>query len=120
MNKEELKDRTKQFALRCIKLSMALPKNDLGHVIRRQLIRCSSSVGANYRAACRGRSTAEFISKLGIVLEETDECSYWLELVVESGSLPKSKVTKLLSESEELTAIFFKSIQTAKRKSSKS
>jgi len=108
------------FALRCIKLSMALPKDDLGNVIRKQLIRSASSVGANYRAACRGRSTAEFISKLGIVLEEADECSYWLELVIESHCLPKSKVAELLGESEELVAIFFKSIQTAKRNTSKS
>ncbi len=76
MNKEELKNRTKQYALRIIKLVKALPKNDASWAIGKQLIRCGTSVGANYRAACRARSTKEFIAKLGIVIEEADESAF--------------------------------------------
>ena len=85
MNEDELRKRTKQFALRIMKLVVALPNNTLGRAIGNQLVRCGTSVGANYRAACRGRSKAEFIAKLGIVLEEADESEFWLELIIDGG-----------------------------------
>ena len=84
MTKEEMKKRTKQFSLRIIKLVESLPKEKVANVIGNQLLRAGTSVGANYRAACRGRSKADFISKMGIVEEEADECIYWMELLVES------------------------------------
>jgi four helix bundle protein len=114
MTREILKERTKQFALRIIKVVDALPKNVTGRLISDQLIRCGTSVGANYRAACRGRSKAEFNSKLHIVLEEADESIFWLELIVETKLLPANKIESLLKESNELTAIFAKSYFTAK------
>ncbi len=85
MQKEELKFRTKQFAIRVIKLVEALPKNKIGHVLGKQLLRSATSVAANYRAACRARSKADFISKVAIVEEEPDESLFWLELIAESG-----------------------------------
>jgi four helix bundle protein len=85
MDKQELKVRTKNFALRIIKLTEALPKNSAGRVIGNQLLRSGTAVGANYRAVCRARSKQEFIAKLGIVVEESDESCFWLELIVESG-----------------------------------
>ena len=114
MNEQELKDRTKEFALRIIQLATALPKSNLGKVIGKQLLRFGTSVGANYRAACRGRSRADFASKLGIVVEESDECSYWIELIIESGLMPEEKLKLLLKESNELTAIFVSSMKTVK------
>jgi len=117
MNKEDLKLRTKQFALRAMKLTEALPQTQSGRVIGNQLIRSDTSIGANYRSACRGRSKAEFISKLGIALEEADESAYWLELIIESKLLKKDLVESLLGEANELAAILFTSIKTAKSKS---
>lgn len=111
---EELKDRTKKFALRIIKLVDALPQNTTGWTIGKQLIRAGTSVGANYRAACRGRSKAEFAAKLGIVIEEADECGYWLELIIDSQLLPKAQIEPLWNEANELAAIFVKSVQTIK------
>ena len=116
MNETELKSRTKQFGLRIMWLVGALPNTIAGRTIGNQLIRSGPSVGANYRAACRGRSRAEFIAKLGIVVEEADECCYWLELIVEGELLPRDKVDLLHAEAEELTAIFVSSIRTAKNK----
>lgn len=110
----ELKDRTKQFALRVMKLVDALPKTTSAITIGRQMVRSGTSVGANYRAACRGRSKAEFISKLGIVVEEADESCFWLELIIEGELLPEAKVQPLLKEADELTAIFVSSIKTSK------
>ena len=115
MNPDELRERTKQFALRIINVVEALPKTVTGRAIGNQLIRCGTSVGANYRAACRGRSKAEFNSKLHIVLEEADESAFWLELIIEKELLPEKKVLTLLNESNELTKIFSKSYYTAKR-----
>jgi four helix bundle protein len=115
MDERALKDRTKQFALRIIRLVNALPKNYAADALGKQLLRAGTSVGANYRAACRGRSKAEFIAKLGIVIEEADECGYWLELLVDSGLMPKEKLDPLLTEANELTAIFVASIKTLKR-----
>jgi four helix bundle protein len=105
MNEIELKQRTKQFALRALKLLAALPHTQEGRVLGGQLIRSATSVGANYRAACRGRSKAEFIAKLGIVEEEADESAYWMELIIEGGLLVKTKVDALRQEACELTAI---------------
>mgnify|MGYP000654588977 CR=1 FL=1 len=105
MTPEELKARTKQFALRVFRLADALPKTAAGRVIATQLSKSGSSVGANYRAACRGRSKAEFRAKLGVVVEEADESAYWLELIIEGELLPAERVEPLLGEAGELCAI---------------
>ena len=98
MDDLELKKRTKQFALRVMKLVGALPQDAVGRPFGNQLIRSGTSIGANYRAACRGRSKAEFISKLNIVIEEADESCYWIELIIEEDLLPKDRVESLLDE----------------------
>ena len=118
MDENELKQRTKQFALRVIKLAGALPKNFIGKIIGSQFVRAGTSVGANYRAACRARSQAEFIAKLGIVEEEADECGYWMELIIESGLMKNTLVEPLLQEASEITAIISASRRTAKRAAS--
>jgi len=115
MNQEELKQRTKQFALRAMKVAGALPKSFAGQVVGGQLVRAGTSVGANYRAACRARSPAEFLAKLGIVEEEADECVYWMELIAESGLMPSPRIQALLQEANELTAIIAASIRTARQ-----
>ena len=102
----ELRDRTKAYALRVIRLFRSLPRSIEAQVMGKQLLRSGTSVAANYRAACRARSRAEFLSKLCIVLEEADESILWIELLVESGTLKKDKVEQLLDESRQLTAIF--------------
>src|SRR5216117_256463 len=101
MTELELKQRTKQFALRVIKLVGALPKSTEGRAIGGQLVRSETSVGANYRAACRGRSKAEFISKLGTVEEEADESAYWLGLIIKAGLMRPPKVQLLHREASE-------------------
>ena len=113
MGEQELKSRTKAFALRVMKLVGALPDGSVARTIRNQLVRSGTSVGANYRAACRGRSKAEFISKLGIVVEEADETGYWLELVIDGQLLAANLVESLLQEANELTAIMVASRKTA-------
>lgn len=110
----DLRIRTKQFAIRIVRLYRALPRYEEARVIGRQLLRSGTSVGANYRAACRGRSRAEFLAKLGIVLEEADETLYWLELLQESEVVSSRRLAPLLQEAKELTAIFVSSIRTAK------
>ncbi|MEA3213235.1 MAG: hypothetical protein QOE70_6292 [Chthoniobacter sp.] len=120
MDKIELKERTKAFGLRVLKLVRHLPGDVPGDVVARQLTRSGLSVGANYRSACRGRSRAEFLSKLGVVLEEADESAYWLEIIIEDGMLPASKVTALLQEANELTAIFFTATGTTRARKSTS
>ena len=113
----ELKDHTKTFALRIIKLTRAIPKSDdAGRVIAKQIVRSGTSVAANYRASCRARSQAEFISKIGTVEEEADETALWLELLVESGIMPARKLSALLQEANELTAIMAASRKTASGK----
>ena len=103
----DLKQRTKLYALEIIKLCATLPNHEVGWVIGKQLLRSGTSVGANTRAAFRGRSRKEFIAKIGIVIEEADECSYWLELLVESETTGKNeKVASIMQETDELTAIF--------------
>ena len=111
---DELKRRTKAFALMAIRLCQALPRSQAGTVITRQLLRSSTSVGGNYRAVCRARSTADFVSKLGIVLEEADETLFWLELLIESGVANPDKTAPLLREANELVSIFVASLRTAK------
>ena len=115
INSEILKDRTKKFAHRCVKLTTALPNTHLGDHIRGQLIRCSTSVASNYRASCIAQSKASFISKLSIVIEEADESYFWLEFIVDEALLKKNLVKPLLEEAEELTAIFIASRKTARR-----
>ena len=114
MESEELKLRTKKFALRIIKLVQSLPKNLTADVIGKQLLRCGTSVGANYRAACRARSQADFISKITIVEEEADESCYWLELIEEAKLMKKELLADIMIEASELTAIFTASGKTAK------
>jgi four helix bundle protein len=122
MNADDLKKRTKQFALRVLKLVAALPNTITGRAIGGQLVRSGTSVGANYRAACRGRSKPEFVAKLGIAEEEADESGYWMEVIIEGNLLKASQVEPLLSEANELTRIFAQSRisagRTLKRKSS--
>jgi len=112
---DELKKRTKEFALRIIRLVDVLPNTVIGRAIANQIVRSGTSVGANYRSALRGRSKAEFVAKLGVVLEEADECGYWLEIIIESKMIVQSKVLKLHKESEELTAIFCAMLKSSKR-----
>jgi four helix bundle protein len=116
MNRDELKKRTKEFALRIVKLVSALPSTTAGRVIGNQLLRSGTSVGANYRAACRAKSKSDFIYKINIVKEEADESAFWLELIIESGLMPRSKIEPLLKEADELTAIFVSTNKTAKSK----
>jgi len=115
MDEEELKRRTRQFALRIIKLVDALPKTTSGRAIGNQLVRSGTSVGTNYRSACRGRSKAEFISKLGIVEEEVDESEFWLELLIDGEIMKKELAEPLLVEACELTTIFTSSVKSAKK-----
>jgi four helix bundle protein len=116
MTPEELKIRTKQFGLRVIRLVEALPKTQTASVIGKQLLRCATSVGANYRAVCKDRSKADFIAKLGVVEEEADEAIYWLEILVDAGIVKSKLVAALLAEAHELTAIIAASCKTAKTK----
>jgi len=116
MNREELTKRTKKFAHRFVKLAMALPETALGKHLRGQVIRCSTSVAANYRATCLSQSKAGFIAKLSIVLEEADESAFWLEFIIDENLLKENMVKPLLQEAEELTAIFASSRKTASTK----
>ena len=115
MDEKALKRRTKEFAHRCVKLSVTLPRTYLGNHIKGQLIRCSTSVASNYRAACIAQSRPSFISKLSIVLEEVDESHFWLEFIIDEQLLSKNRVLPLLKEAEELTAIFISSRKTARK-----
>ena len=121
MDETEFKARTKELALRVIRLVSALPKNEISaQVIGKQLLRCATSVGANYRAACRGKSTADMISKLSIVLEEADETLYWLELLVESELMPAHRLKNLMAETNEIVAMLVSSLKTLRDKSQQS
>jgi four helix bundle protein len=111
-----LKERTKSFALQIIKLVEALPRGRTANVLGRQLLGAGTSVGANYRAACRAKSPADFISKMGIVEEEADETIYWMELLIESGLVQKLDILNLLNEVNQILAMTVSSIKTAKRK----
>jgi four helix bundle protein len=112
----ELQLRTKRFALRCLKVAEALPRSITGKTIAGQLARSATSVAANYRAACRARSKAEFIAKIGIVEEEADETAFWLDLAVEAGVLPPAKLNDLLGEADELVRIIAASHISATRR----
>jgi len=114
LDREELKKRTKDFAHRCVKLALALSQSPLGDHIRRQLIKCSTSVASNYRAACVAQSKASFVSKLSIVIEEVDESCFWLEFIIDEKLLNEKQVAPLLNEGEELTSIFISSRKTMK------
>jgi four helix bundle protein len=118
MKENNLKKRTKEFAHRCVKLIQALPKTDLGNHIRKQLIKCSTSVAANYRAVCIAQSKADFVSKLSIVIEEADESCFWMEFIIEEKLLNERQVVGFLEEGKELTAIFVTSRKTTKDRSS--
>ena len=111
----DLRERTKQYALRIIRLVEALPDTVVAQVIARQLLRAGTSVGANYRAACRSRSQAEFIAKMGIVEEEADESLYWMELLVESRLVRLEQLAPLMQEGDELVAMTVASIKTARK-----
>ncbi len=115
MSPEDFKKRTKTFALRIIKLVGQLPGTAVASVIGRQLLRCGTSAGANYRAACRARSRADFIAKLGIVEEECDESLYWMELLIESGAIKPKRLSLLINEASEILDMVVQSITTARR-----
>ena len=119
MEQKDLKQRTKEFALRIIRLVEALPKGRTADVIGRQLLRSGTSVGANYRAACRAKSSADFISKMGTVEEETDESLFWMELLIEAGIVESGKLESLMKEADEILAITVSSIKTARKKKEK-
>ena len=111
---EALRKRTKDFAVRIVHLFRSLPPAAEAQIIGKQLLRCGTAVGANYHAACRSRSRAEFVSKIGIVTEEADESVFWIELLSDVGIMKKERVDDLLREARELTAIFSASRHTAK------
>jgi four helix bundle protein len=113
--KTQIQNRTKQIALQIIKLTDELPNKPSAWVLSKQIIRSSTSVGANYRAACRAKSTADFINKLKIVEEETDETIFWLELLEESGLLSTEKVTPIKQETDEILSIIVASINTTRK-----
>jgi four helix bundle protein len=119
MQNEDLKLRTKRFALRVVKVYAALQKRDaVQQVLGRQMLRSGTSVGAQYREACRARSSAEFISKMNSALQELDETAYWFEMLVESNSIKSGKLAGLIQEAQELIVIFVASITTARRRGS--
>jgi four helix bundle protein len=115
MTPDEMKLRTKQFALRTVKVAEKLPNHAAAKAIGNQLLRCGTSVGANYCAACRARSDAEFRAKLGICEEETDEAVYWLEIIAELGYLRSDLLFDLIQEANEILAIIVASIRTSRR-----
>ena len=118
MNPGELKKRTKEFAHRCVKLAVSLPDSALGGHIKRQLIRCSTSVAANYRAALLAQTKAAFVAKVSIVIEEADESEFWLEFVVDEKLMSRKRILPLLSEAHELSSIFITTRKTAQRRKS--
>ena len=115
MDEKELKERTKRFALETIKLVGQLPRTVVAQTIGRQFVRAGTSVGANYRSACRGRSRAEFAAKLGVVEEEADESAFWMEVIIEAGLLERALVQPLLDEAEEIVAIMVSSRKSLNR-----
>ena len=115
MNQEEMKQRTKLFALGVIQLVESLPRERTAEILGRQLLRSGTSVGSNYRSACRARSIADFISKMGIVEEEVDESLYWMELLIEAGMEVSGNMEALMKEAGEILAITVASIKTARK-----
>jgi len=116
LNQNYLKERTKRFALDIIKLVEKLPKGRTVDILGRQLLAAGTSVGANYRAACRARSSPDFISKMGIVEEEADESIYWMELLIDCGLIRKDDISHLLNEANQILAMTVSSIRTVRRK----
>jgi four helix bundle protein len=114
MTTEEMKKRTKAFALAIITLAEELPETPVARIVRGQFVRSGTSVGANYRASCRAKSKADFIAKLGIVEEEADETAFWLEILIEAGIMPEARISSLLNEANEILAITVASIKTVK------
>ncbi len=117
MNEKEFKDRTKKLGLRVIRLVEALPKGQVSEIIGKQILRSATSVGANYRAACRAKSPADILNKLKIVEEEADETLYWLEIIVEAELIPEARVKDLMTETDEIIAMIVVSIKTLRAKS---
>jgi four helix bundle protein len=115
MTPKELKDRTRRFAVDVIHLTRELPNTFDARRVGQQCLDSGTSVAANYRSACRARSRAEFIAKMGVVEEEADETLFWLELMVDSNIVTHQRAEKLMKEADELTAIFVASLKTAKR-----
>jgi len=116
MNEPQMKDRTKQFALRIWKMADALPTSRSGNAIANQIVRSSTSVAANYRALCRSKSRADFINKTSIVEEEADESGFWLEMIVDAGLMSDARVKPLVQEANEITAMLVASRKTAIRR----
>ena len=115
MNERDFKERTQKLALRVIRLVETLPKTSAAQIIGRQFLRSATSIGANYRAACRGKSKADVIAKLALVEEEADESLYWLDLLAESGIIKQEKLSSLAKETEEILAMTVASIKTLRR-----
>jgi four helix bundle protein len=114
MNPEDMKKRTRAFALRIIRLAESLPNTPTAKVIKNQMLRCGSSVGANYRAACRAKSKPDFVSKMGTVEEEADESIYWMELLIDAEIVTRSRIADLLDEADQILSIVISSIKTAR------
>ncbi|MCL5997175.1 MAG: four helix bundle protein [Chloroflexi bacterium] len=119
MDEQQFKDRTKRLALNIIRLVEALPTTTTANTIGRQLLRCGTSVGANYRAACRAKSTADMLAKLGIVEEEADETLYWMELLIDTRLVPSTLVADLMKETDEIVAMTVASEKTLRYRKSK-
>lgn len=115
MTRGDFRKRTFQFGIRCIRLAESLPNTTVAHTITRQLIRAATSVGANYRAAIRGKSRADFVSKMGIVEEECDEAVYWIQVIFELGFVTDNRTKELLQEANEILAVTVSSIKTARK-----
>ena len=113
MDSKELKKRTKDFAHRIVKLALPLPKNTLGDHVRKQLVRCGTSVAANYRATLLSQTKATFISKISIVAEEADESEFWLEFIMDEKLMPRERVMPLFTEAHELSSIFIAARKTS-------
>lgn len=118
MNEVEMKQRTKQFAIRVVRVAEALPNTRTGNHVAGQLLRSGTSVGSNYRASCRAKSTADMLAKLAIVEEEVDESAFWLEFIIDTEMLPAVKLAELLDEANQLTAIMVASIKTLRKSAS--
>jgi four helix bundle protein len=114
MKSDEMKARTRAFALRVIRLAESLPNTPTARVIRDQMLRCGPSVGANYRAACRAKSRPDFVSKMGTVEEEADETIYWMELLIDAEIVKRARIADLLDEADQILSIVISSIKTAK------
>jgi four helix bundle protein len=116
MTTQEMKDRTRRFALDVIRFTRTLTRSDEGRVLGRQLFRAGTAVGANYRAACRPRSDADFVSKMGVLVEEADECAYWIEIMIEARLVTRAAAAALHDEADQLTRIFVASRETVRRR----